>query len=160
MVTKSSKNLTNANMKDLVAISTYQAGVVQAHAHRQLQKYCDQVLERFSITKMQWLIIGTVLDAGSKGIRISDLSHKVGTTLPYLTNTVNQLEAKNILTRKYHGDDSRAKLVSVDPKFKPKCAKIEKVLRQALRESIYAGIDPKDFAIYIKVLYKLAALDR
>ncbi len=156
MVTKSSKNLTTD--KEQAAISTYQAGVVQAHAHRQLQKYCDGVLEQFCITKMQWLIIGTVLDARPEGIRISDLARKVGTTLPYLTNTINQLEAKGILARKDCGDDSRAKLVSVTGSFRPKCAEIERVLRRALRESIYANISPKDFEVYIKVLYSLANL--
>jgi DNA-binding MarR family transcriptional regulator len=145
-------------MKDMSTITTYEIGVIQAHAHRQLQKYSDEILARFGITKMQWLVVGTVLDAGAKGVRISDLAKKLGTTLPYLTNTVNLLESKQILARNDHSADSRAKLVTVDKGFKSNCAEIEKVLRQALRESLYVGIDPKDLDTYVRVLYKLAKL--
>ena len=147
-------------MKNIRDITTYEAGVVQAHAHRQLQKYCDEALVQFGITKMQWLVVGTIFEAGTNGIRISDLAQKLGTTLPYLTNTVNLLESKHIVTRKDHGDDSRAKLVTVNKSFRPKCAEIEQTLRKALRQTIYADIDPKDFETYIRVLYKLADIEK
>lgn len=147
-------------MSQLANITTYQAGIIQASANRQLQKFSDNVLGQFGITKMQWLVIGTVLDAGPKGERISDLAKKLGTTLPYLTNTVNLLESKHMLVRKSNNSDARAKLVVVEKKFRPKCAVIEKSLRDALRKSVYTDVTQKDFETYIKVLYKLADTDK
>ena len=79
------------NSLDLGKITTYQAGVAQAAMHRVLQKLCDNILQPFGISKMQWLIIGTALDAGKHGVRISDLAAQLGTTMPYLTTTVNLL---------------------------------------------------------------------
>lgn len=153
MRNKSTKNLTN---QDLSSVTTYQAGVVQASAHRLLQKHCDDILMPYGITKMQWLIIGTVLDAGAKGIRLTELAEQLGTGLPYLTNTVNLLESKKILRRKNDGTDSRSKNIFINKRFIPKCAVIEETLRQELRKSIYGNIDPADFRIYIKVLFQLA----
>lgn len=158
MFAKSSYNLSMVNKVN--HLTTYQAGVLQAHAHRQLQKYCDEVLAPFDITKMQWLIIGTVLDAGPKGVRISELAPKLGTTLPYLTNTINLLESKNILVRRDDTKDNRSKLVVVSKKFRPKCGAIEQTLRDALRESIYTDIAPNDFKTYLNVLRKLADIEK
>ncbi len=140
---------------DLRNITTYQAGAVQASMHRLLQKQCDDILKPFGITKMQWLIIGTVLDAGKKGIRISDLADKLATTIAYLTTSINLLESRGMLVRKDNASDSRSKLITVKPSFVSTCEKIEETLRDGLRKTIYANIDPAEFRIYMKVMYQL-----
>ncbi len=141
--------------QDLHAITTYQAGAIQASAHRALQKLCDQLLEPFNITKMQWLIIGHVLDGGRQGVRISDLAARLATTVPYITTAVNLLESRGYLRREENGEDSRSKLLFIESAFKPKCAEIESTLRAGLRETLYAHIKPSDLHTYVKVLYQL-----
>jgi DNA-binding MarR family transcriptional regulator len=140
---------------DLSNITTYQAGVAQATMHRLLQKHCDDILKPYGITKMQWLIIGTVLDSGAKGVRISDLAKTLGTTISYLTTSINLLESKGFLIRKGNNNDSRSKLVIVNPEHLANCRTIELALREGLRKSIYAEVDPEEFRTYIKVLYEL-----
>lgn len=142
--------------EDLSTITTYQAGVLQASTHRQLQKICDDILAPFGITKNQWLLIGTILDAGPSGIRITELAKIMGTTLSYLTNTLNLLESKGIITRVAHDDDVRSKLVTVCESFQGNCKTIEKTLRDGLRTSIYADISPEEFHVYLRVLMKLS----
>lgn len=144
---------------DLSKITTYQAGVIQASANRKLQKITDAILLQYGLTKMQWFIIGTVLDAGSKGIRLSELSERLGTTMSYLTNTVNVLESRGILGRKSHEEDTRSKIITVDASYVSKCNEIEKTLRDGMRGSIYSQIDPADFKTYIKVMDELASID-
>jgi DNA-binding MarR family transcriptional regulator len=141
--------------KSLHEITTYQAAAVQASVHRSLQKLCDDILAPFEITKMQWLIIGHVLDGGDKGVRISDLAKTLATTIPYVTNAVNLLEARGYLKRQNNTQDSRSKLLILNPDFAPQCRDIEAALRKGLRETLYATIDPKEFAIYMKVMYQL-----
>jgi DNA-binding MarR family transcriptional regulator len=143
------------NRGDLSNIATYQAGIVQASVHRTLQKISDEALKPFGISKMQWLIIGCVLDAGTNGARITDIAKTLDTTLSYLTNAINVMELKNILQRGSNKGDSRSKLVVVHPDFAPKCEAIEQALRQALRDTIYAHVDPQEFRIYMKVLYQM-----
>jgi len=141
-------------------ISTYQAGVVQAALHRSLQKICDDALRPFGISKMQWMIIGTVSDAGPAGVRLSDLAETVGTTIPYLTTTVNLLESKGYLVRNDNTKDSRSKLVAVSPTIHHQIEEIEAAVRDGLRKSIYADIDPAEFQIYMKVMYRLSELGK
>jgi DNA-binding MarR family transcriptional regulator len=141
----------------LSGITTYQAGVAQSSMHRLLQKECDEYLKEFGITKMQWLIIGTVLDAGAAGMRLTDLAEIMHTGLPYLTTTINLLESKDILVRSANKEDSRAKKLQVSENFQAKCPEIERTLRDRLRSSIYSKVTPEEFRIYMKVLYQLGS---
>ena len=148
------------NPADYTKLTTYQAGVMQASVHRALQKYSDSVLQPYGISKAQWLIIGTILDQGKSGIRISELAIKVGTTMSYLTNTINLLVSKKVLLRDVSDDDNRAKFITVDPVFQLKCEKIEQALRNELRKLVYSKISVDDFRTYMKVLHQLSDIDQ
>lgn len=144
---------------ELSKITTYQAGAVQASMHRKLQRESDRILKPFGISKMHWMIIGHVLDAGKTGIRISDLSSALGTTIPYITTAINLLESKGFLLRKGNAKDGRSKLITINPQMVSKCHEIETTLRQALRKTVYSNVDPADFHIYVKVMYELHAIN-
>lgn len=141
---------------DLSNITTYQAGVVQAAAHRNIQKYCDAILRPYGITKMHWLIIGTLFDHQPDGLRITDLANIIGTNVPYLTTTINLLQNKDMVTRDYNKKDARSKLVMIDPVFALKCEEIENALRDHLRDLVYPSVDPAEFRVYMRVLHQLA----
>ncbi len=145
------------NLK-LNQIKTYQSGVVQSAAHRILKKLTDDSLREHGLTTMQWFIMGTIYDAGKKGIRITDLSKQVGTTLGFLTNTINGLESRGWLERAGHSTDSRAKMVLVTEQFMSVCDTIELDLRNKLRNSIYKEVTPEELTIYVRVLYKFSKL--
>lgn len=136
-------------------ITTYQAGTVQAAMHRLLQKKSDEILKPYGLTKMHWMIIGNILDAGEEGIRMTDLAKLLGTSLPYLTKATHSLQKQGYLVRVDNSGDQRAKILCGNPEFRDKYNEIEKNLRSALRDSFYAEIEPEEFETYIRVLYKL-----
>ena len=138
-------------------ITTYQAGIMQATMNRALQKEYDTVLKPYGITKMHWLIIGTVLDAGRGGIRLTELSQVINTTMSYVTTAVNLMESKGMIVRTDSEFDSRSKMISINESFAPKCAEIEASLRDSLRKTIYAKIDSAEFKIYMKVMHQLSS---
>ena len=140
---------------DLSRLTTYQAGIIQASVNRTLQKVSDDALKPYGISKMQWMILGSILDAGSMGARATDLAKTLDTTLPYLTNSINYLESRGMVTRTDNKHDSRSKLAIIHPDFVPKCAEIEETLRTALREAIYVHVAPADFCTYFRVLSQL-----
>jgi DNA-binding MarR family transcriptional regulator len=142
--------------RNYTGVTTYTAGIMQASAHRLLQKYCDAVLSKYGITKNQWLVIGTVFDSGPKGIRMTELAAKLDTTQAYITTTINLLESKDILVRQAHENDTRAKMITIHPDFAPKCDDIEATLRESLRKYVYKNVSPEDFQIYMKVLSQLS----
>ncbi len=140
-------------------ITTYESGVVQSSAYRVLSKHVTEILKKHDVSMMQWFVLGTIYSAGTGGIRLTDLAKKVDTGLPFLTNLINLLETKGMVHRVSNLDDSRSKFVVVTPDFSRKCRTIEADLREGMRKSLYKDILPGDLAIYVKVLYQLAAID-
>lgn len=144
------------NSMDNEMPSTYRAGALQATFNRKLQKLCDELLMPYGITKMQWMVIGNVYDAGVRGVRLSELAEQLGTSMSYLTNAVNTLEARGILAREDDNQDTRSKRIVVTTKYRKNCPKIEKTLRDGLRKTIYSKVDQADFQTYLEVMEKLA----
>lgn len=144
---------------DIHKITTYQAGIMQAAMHRKLQRFSDEVLKPYGITKNHWLIIGIVRDHKTDGVRITEIAELLGTTMSYMTNTVNLLESRNILTRDLDTKDSRSRIVKVHPSFDSQCDNIEIELRERLRDKVYAHVTEEEFAAYVKVIAKLSKVD-
>lgn len=137
-------------------ITTYQSGVAQSSAYRNLNKLFSKMLKEHGLTCMQWFVVGTIYDAGKQGIMLTHLSEKLQTGLPFITNTINLLESKGIVERKSSPLDSRAKCVSIMPGYTAECEQIELDLRAKMRSSVYSDVSAKDLRIYIKVLYQLS----
>lgn len=154
MMTKS----TTFSEKDISQITTYQSGIAQASAHRVVNRVVSDFLLRYDMTAMQWFTIGAVHDAGKNGIRLSDLTRRLETTLPYVTNIINLLESKSMVNKITHSGDSRIKLVSIAPEFVSTVQEIELELREHLRNVLYSEdqISREELQTYISVLYKIA----
>ena len=148
---------TNQSNIDISQIATYQSGIAQASAHRIINRVVSDYLLKHGLTAMQWFAIGTIYDAGSEGIRLSDRARKLSTTLPFFTNLVALLESKGIVRKVAHAGDSRIKLVSVSPKYRRTVEVIERELREHMRTTLYAddGISRDELQAYITVLYKI-----
>lgn len=141
---------------DLNKITTYQFGVAQSAAYRNLNKLISGSLKDHELTVMQWFVIGTIYDTGKDGIMLSALSRKLQTGLPFITNTINLLESKAMVTRKSSSSDNRSKIVTIHPDFIKECEQIELDLRAKLDASIYSAIDPADMVTYLRVLHALS----
>lgn len=143
--------------KDISLITTYQSGIAQAAAHRATNRIVSDYLLEYGLTAMHWFTIGTIYDAGEKGIRISDLTKKLQTTIPFVTNTITLLESKGFVRKVAHAGDSRIKLVSITPDFISTIEEIENGLREHMRKALYAesGVTREELQGYIHVLYKI-----
>jgi len=140
-------------------ITTYEALVLQSRAGRILKTIMQPILRNYDLTMMQWSVIGHIHTAGKKGIRISDLADQIDTSLAFITNSVNALEAKDLVYRVGHESDNRAKMVCINPEFRRKISKIEKELRERLSETLGAQIKLEHISIYLEVLRQIAELD-
>jgi DNA-binding MarR family transcriptional regulator len=143
----------------LAEMSTWQSGILQSSAHRRTKKLTDDYLKRYDLSTMHWLIIGTILESEHRGIRLTDLAEKIGTTMGYLTNAINTLVLRNMVVRTDDRDDSRTKTLTIHPDFAPKCEKIEAGMRDMLRKTLYSKMSRDELETYITVLQKLARLN-
>lgn len=151
-------NKVKKNVDKLSELKTYHVGIIESAAHRALRKHKDSLLQDYGITGIEWYIIGAVYDSGNKGIRITDLAKMLGTTMGFLTKTVNLLEAKGILQRKANQEDARSSFVFIKNSYKSQVDEIEFALRQKLRNSLYGLISREDLKTYIEVLNKFSGL--
>lgn len=133
-------------------LKTYHVGAMESGAHRALRQYKDELLSRYRISGMEWYVIGAVADAGDKGTRITDLSLHMGTTMGFMTRTVNMLTAKGFLQREVSDKDARANTVRLADDMQATVDNIEAELRQKLRTSIYGLISREELTTYIKVI--------
>ena len=144
---------------DLQEVTTYHVGALESAAHRALRLFKDGLLDAYNLSGMQWYIIGAVQDAGEHGMRITDLSKQLGTTLGFMTNSVNLLESQGILQRHTNEGDSRSKFVVMKKSYAKTFTEIEQMLRRELRKTIYKDISPKELKAYIRTLHNLANID-
>ena len=142
---------------DITHIKTYQSGMVQASAHRLLNRTINVILEPYDLTSTQWFMIGHIYDAGSAGVKLTDLMGVLDTKLPFITNSVNLLESRGIVQKTGHATDNRIKLVTIHPRYRKQVDKIETHLREQLRKLLYREdhITRAELETYITVLYKM-----
>ena len=152
MSSKFSKPLKLSDLK------TYHVGALESAAHRAMRKHKDALLQEYSLTGMQWYIIGTVADTGEAGIRTTDLAQTLGTTMGFLTNNVNLLVSSGILVRRENDEDSRSTFVVMKSNYRKKYQQIEVALRKKLRETIYTHVTPEELETYVNVITKLSKL--
>jgi DNA-binding MarR family transcriptional regulator len=145
-------NKTSISGKLLSEITTYQVGALESAAHRALRQYKDGLLSSYDLSGMDWYIIGAVNDAGSAGIRTTDLAQTLGTTLGFLTKSLKLLEAKKIVSRKANAKDARSSYIVLQPHYQKTVREIESVLRTELRKTFYSSIDRADLEAYIRVM--------
>ena len=148
---------TNSFSKDISQITTYQSGIAQSSAHRAINRIVSDYLLQHDLTPMQWFTIGCVYDAGEQGIRLSDLTRKLSTTLPYVTNTITLLESKGMVRKIAHAGDSRIKLASITTSYLPMVEEIEAGLRDHMRRNLYENdhISRDELQAYVSVLFKI-----
>jgi DNA-binding MarR family transcriptional regulator len=145
---------------DLSELSTYQALVYQSKANRSIKTQFEKTLKHHNLTMMQWSVLGFVKEAGKTGIRISDLAQKIDTSLAFITNSVNTLEAKGMVQRLDHSTDNRAKLICIAPNYRRKIDSIEAELRTALGAWVESRASVDELVMYIKVLKNFAQAEQ
>ena len=143
---------------DMNQIPTYYAGIAQSKAHRTLSVLTTGWLKKHSITMLQWFVLGLTYEAGVKGIRITDIAIQLDTTKSFVTNHVNVLELKGLLSRTVDPNDTRSRIVTLTEYGRSMVTKVEQELRADMRSNIFKTIEPNEFAIYIKVMSQLSTL--
>lgn len=152
-----SESTKNDRPINIGAITTYQSGIVQASAHRLINREMAHFLLPYDLSCMQWFMIGHIYDAGSEGVRLTDLMRLLDTKLPFITNSINLLESRGIVEKRGHETDNRVKLVSIAPSYRKTVQVIEAHLREELRHLLYDNddISREELSAYITVLYKM-----
>lgn len=112
-------------------ITTYQTVIDQARAYRKVRSFMDKTLKPYDLTITEWLIIGTAIDAGPTGIRISEIAKALGVEMPVVTNLVHKATNTRWLRRIKDPEDKRARRVVMTHMGLEKACDIEGELKKA-----------------------------
>ena len=100
-------------------------------------------------------MIGTVIDTGKNGIRVSELADTLGVEMPVITNLVNRAEKTGWVVRSVDAIDRRAKRVTGTLIGGEKACDIEGDLRKATSAWLN-DLDPLILGHYLTVVGALA----
>jgi DNA-binding MarR family transcriptional regulator len=140
----------------LSEFTTYQAGVLQARAYRNLREFMASELKQYGYTMMEWSLVGLVYDYTAEGgARVSQLAKLLDVETSLVTNMLNVLEGKGLIERIVDEKDKRARRVISTRKSEADVKKIEKVLRKDMKTWM-GVVSPRQLLGYVKTLQKLA----
>ena len=140
----------------LSEFTTYQAGVLQARAYRNLREFMVAELKEYNYTMMEWALIGLVYDYTAEGgARVSQLAKLLDVETSLVTNMLNVLEGRELIERIVDENDRRARRVVSTRKSEADVKKIEKILRKSMRDWL-GDVSPRQLLGYVRTLQKLA----
>jgi DNA-binding MarR family transcriptional regulator len=139
-------------------ITTYQTVIAQARAYRKVRSFMDVTLKPYNLTITEWLIIGTSIDAGPTGIRISELAKKLGVEMPVVTNLVHKATNTGWLRRIEDPVDKRARRVVMTHAGLEKACDIEGELKKATAPWL-KDIDAVSMKGFYEVISELSGKD-
>ena len=98
--------------------------------------------------------------AAPQGVVQRELSQRLGVEEPTVVRLVDALETGGWVERRAHDLDRRAKVVRITPEAQPVLDAAQTIVGD-LQEEMFAGFDPAELAICVRVLNQLAGrLDR
>lgn len=136
-------------------LTTYQAVITQARAYRTLRSFMVETLRKYDLTLTEWLMIGSVIDAGKDGTRISELADVLGVEMPVITNLVNRAVKDGWVTRVTDKTDRRSKRISATRLGGEKACVIEGELRAETKDWL-SNLDSDMVGGYLAVVAELS----
>jgi len=142
------------NITDRLATQTYQTSLLHSRAHRALTSYMGDTLNKNDLSLPQWGTLGVLYDNTS--LRPFQIAAFLGVRPPVATALINDLEAKKLVIRRAHSNDSRASVIELTRQGKNLVAKIEKQLNKEM-QTFFGDVALPELIVYMRVLTKIAA---
>lgn len=140
--------------KGHIQLRTYQAGQLQAKAHRALYSFISNRLTAYGLSLTEWAALGLIYER--KAQRPSELADELGVKRPVATGIVNSLAHKGLVERTTHAVDNRVQVLTCLAAGQQLLDTAEQSLRKDMR-AFLSDITIPELTTYLKVLAKLAA---
>jgi DNA-binding MarR family transcriptional regulator len=137
--------------------ATYIAGAIQSRSYKVLQRYLEESLKEFGLTVNEWKVLGII--ESNPFISLSSICSELEVELPYITDLVNKLVDKGLLTKTSSQEDKRSKVLLLSNKAKQVLPQTDESIRKVMRELLF-GISIDELKTYLKVLETLIENDK
>lgn len=134
-------------------LATYEAGMLQAAASRNLTAFMTKALLPSNITMSEWSLLGAL--AVNECMRPSDIATLMDVKTPMATRLVKSLVEKDLIHEQPVSGDQRGKMIAMTPKGQQLLDEQEVIIRAAMREYM-VDVPFDDLNAYLRVLAHLA----
>lgn len=138
----------------LTTMTMYQACLLHARADRSLRALVSKCLEKFSITRMEWLLLETVALSGD-GMSKGEVAAVLNVSLPQITALTSGLVKMSLLSQQKGVADKRARRITLTQPGRQLIAGVEQDLRGAMRDWL-ADIPRSQLITYMLTMQLLA----
>ena len=135
-------------------LRTYEAGLLQAKAHRNLTNFMSAALEPHGVSLPQWALLGLISEQGE--LRPTTIAQHLGVKPPVATALLRELKKMGLIIREKSTADNRSIVVHLTNEGSAKVSTVETELRGAMKQYL-KGIKIRELNTYIDVLTKIAA---
>lgn len=140
----------------LSASATFQAGILQSKAYRNLKKEIATMLRPMNLTMTEWFALGVIREAPGQGEGYGELAMRLDTSLPYVTKIGASLINKGWAVEWQDPNDMRHKYLTLTSWGESNFVQIEEDLRDKMRIYLYSKVTRPDLEAYLRVLAALA----
>lgn len=138
-------------------MTMYEAFLLHARADRSIRLVVGRELAPFNITMMQWLLLVTVQNGASTGVRMTELAEKLDVTMPQVTALTNDLTKLKLVKQKINAKDRRSRCLVMTPAGTGVVADADKALDGALKK-LFKDISTDDIKNYLQTAAKITAV--
>jgi DNA-binding MarR family transcriptional regulator len=133
----------------------YQTCLLHSRADRALRLIVSRRLEQFSVTMMEWLLMGVVQSGPKEGLTMSAVASALDVTLPQVTALTSRLTKLKLLKQKVSRQDRRSRRLAMTANGKKLLTEIESEVNKSLDEWV-ADIPEDRLQTYMEILELLA----
>ncbi len=144
---------------DLHSLTMYQACLMHSRAERVLKGIVSKHLERWGITRMEWLVLATVSEKSKnkQGHTMSEIANRLDVTLSQLNALVGRMNTAQYIEQENSVKDKRVKFVRITSKGKKLLSEVELKMRDKMRQWL-RGIDYDSLALYMRTVQQLGVI--
>ena len=135
-----------------LALRTYQAGMLQGAAYRNLTAFLTRELSVVDLSVNEWSLLG-LLASGKH--RPSEIALEMGVSAPMVPRLMQALLVKELASETADDNDQRSKSIAITAKGRHLLDTNETRLRAKMREYL-SDITLADLNKYVRVMAKIA----
>jgi MarR family transcriptional regulator, transcriptional regulator for hemolysin len=133
----------------------YEACLLHNRADRMLRLVISSHLQKYKITKMEWLLLALIKEHSPAGAGMTSLASTLGVSMPQITALATNLSNRKLIEQRAVPEDRRAKKMIATKKGYDLAVQIEASMRGALKAWL-ADIPRTQLEIYMLTVQQLA----
>lgn len=141
---------------DLRELTTYEACILHARAHRVLREFVARQLEGYNLTVMEWVLLG-VISESKPGVSPSALCERLDVSMPLITRMATNLQSHGYVDRKEHQEDKRQSVIIPSAKGLELAELVEAQIKVEMRKML-KDFSPSEILGYVRTMKQLAEL--